>query len=122
MRREVPTARPEWGVRSASRLEVPVEVMGMPEVGEGRMPGLGWVGWEGEVVDRGWERRRKDMVEVGVCVGGKVGGVVWCGGEERGRVVEMVSRVYFSTGLCGELCIFQHFSTDIKLDPHEFHI
>ena len=37
---------------------------------------------------------------------------MWCG-----VVVEMVSRVYFSTELCGVLCIFQHFGTDIKLDP-----
>ena len=84
----MPSGRPEWGVRSVSSVGVPVEVMGMPEVGEGRMPG-GWgVGWEGEgegeVVDRGVERRRKDMVEANVWV---VRCVVWCSGEERGRVV-----------------------------------
>ncbi len=52
---------------------MPVEVMGMPEVGEGRMPGVGWVGWEGEVevVDRGVERRRKDMMEADVWLGRK---------------------------------------------------
>ncbi len=73
MSRDVPTGRPEWGVRRTSSVGVPVEVMGMPEVGEGRMPGGGGVGWEGEGeverVDRGVERRRKDMVEAGV----------WCG-------------------------------------------
>ena len=84
MRNDVLTARPECGVSSVSRLGVPVEVMGMPEVGEGRMPGVGWIGWEGEgeveVVDRGVERRRKDMV----WGGGNVGGVVWLGGKSKG--------------------------------------
>ena len=67
----MPRARPECGARSASRVGVPVEVMGMPEVGEGRMP-VGWEGEEGEgdgeVLDRGVERRRKDMLRAGVWV------------------------------------------------------
>ena len=64
----MPTARPVWGVSSASREGVPVEVMGMPEVGEGRIPGLDGDGEvEVEVLDRGVERRRKDMVEADVC-------------------------------------------------------
>ena len=116
MRREVPTARPEWGVSSASREGVPVEVMGMPEVGEGRIPdGDGGGEEDVEALERGVERRRKDMVWM---VWWKVGGVVWYGGEEKGRVVELVSGVFFRPGSC----IFQHFGTDVKLDPHRFHI
>ena len=73
MRTDVPRARPECGVSSASRVGVPVEVMGMPEVGEGRMPGVGRDGvgegeGEGEVLDRGVERRRKDILGAGVWV------------------------------------------------------
>ena len=91
---------------------MPVEVMGMPEVGEGRMPGLDGEGEvevevEVEVLDRGVERRRKDMVEAGVFgLGGEVGGV------KREGVIEIVGRVYFSAGLC----ISQHLDTDIKSD------
>ena len=110
----MPTARPEWGVSNASRLGVPVEVMGMPEVGEGRIPDGDGVGEEDvEALERGVERRRKDMVWM-------VRWEVWCGmvGKKKGGWLMMMGSVLFRPGFC----IFQHFGTDIKLDPYKFHI
>ena len=100
----MPTARPEWGVSSASREGVPVEVMGMPEVGEGRIPDEDGVGEEDvEVLERGVERRRKDMVWM-------VWWEVWCGvvGKKKGGWLRWWVAYFSDPG-----CVF--FSTLVRI-------
>jgi len=59
MRSEQPRGSPAWPARRESRLGVPVEVVGWPFRGDGRMPGTGrsrfCVGGGGEVVDEAGE-------------------------------------------------------------------
>lgn len=72
MSREVPSGRPACPPKSASSVGVPVEVVGRPSRGEGRVPGgegggeEGREGAEGEggvlVGFRGVERLRKDIL------------------------------------------------------------
>ena len=65
----MPRGRPAWPPRRLSRVGVPVEVVGRPSRGEGRVPGSDGVGWEmgleGEEVDeeRPRLRLRKDIAE-----------------------------------------------------------
>lgn len=62
----MPKERPAWPPRRASRVGVPVEVVGRPSRGEGRVPGgegCGGVEEELEVV-RPTLRLRKDISEL----------------------------------------------------------